>query len=143
MLHAGGVLGFAAFVVWIVVSIPSARRLGHETMQLGFSGAPITPDLSRQFAVPAAAPAPSERPDQVAVTDRPAPEHKDQLPSASAPIVSTPHARRDHQTAAASDDCARDAASGPTNRPADTAASWSGNDPADGARFNHQANRPR
>jgi hypothetical protein len=90
MLHAGGVLGFAAFVVWIVVSIPSARRLGHETMQLGFSGAPITPDLSRQFAVPAAAPAPSERPDQVAVTDRPAPEHKDQLPSASAPIVSTP-----------------------------------------------------
>ena len=23
MLHAGGVLGFAAFVVWIVVSIPT------------------------------------------------------------------------------------------------------------------------
>jgi hypothetical protein len=93
MLHAGGALGFAAFVVWVVVSIPSARRLGHETMQLGFSGAPIPPDLSRQAAVPAAVPAPSERPDQVAVTDRPAPQHKDQLaavPSASAPIISTP-----------------------------------------------------
>ena len=94
MLHAGGVLGFAAFVVWIVVSIPSAPRLGHETMQSGFSGAPIPPDLSRQAAVPAAVPAPSERPDaQVAVTDRPAPQHKDQLaavPSASAPIISTP-----------------------------------------------------
>jgi hypothetical protein len=98
MLHAGGVLGFAAFVVWVVVSIPSARRLGHETMQLGFSGAPLPPDLSRQFAVPAAVPAPSERPDQVAVTDRSAPEHKDQpdsvgsaaVPSASAPIISTP-----------------------------------------------------
>ena len=98
MLHAGGVLGFAAFVVWVVVSIPSARRLGHETMQLGFSGAPLPPDLSRQVAVPGAVPAPSERPDQVAVTDRSAPEHKDQpdsvgsaaVPSASAPIISTP-----------------------------------------------------
>ena len=98
MLHAGGVLGFTAFVVWVVVSIPSAR-LGHETMQSRFSGAPIPPDLSTQAAVPAAVPAPSERPDaQVAVSDRPTPEHKDQrdsvgsaaVPSPSAPIVSTP-----------------------------------------------------
>jgi hypothetical protein len=80
MLHAGGVLGFAAFVVWVVVSTPSARRLGHEAVQSRFSGAPNPPDLSRQAAVPAAVPAPSENPDtQGAVTDRPAPQHTRQI----------------------------------------------------------------
>jgi hypothetical protein len=87
MLHAGGVHGFAAFVVWVVVSTPSARRSGHEAVQSYFSGAPILPDLGRQAAVPAAVPAPSENRDaQVAVTNRPAPEHTrqidpDELPS--------------------------------------------------------------
>jgi hypothetical protein len=86
LLHAGGALGFAAFAVWVVVS------MGDETMQSRFSDAPIPPD-----AVPAAVPALSERLDsQVAVSDRPTQEHQREpvgsaaVPSASAPTVSTP-----------------------------------------------------
>jgi hypothetical protein len=56
-LRAGGVLGFAALIAWVVVSIPGARRFGHETLQASLSGATVSGDTARQAAAapPAAA----------------------------------------------------------------------------------------
>jgi hypothetical protein len=54
-LRAAGVLGFAALIAWLVVSIPSARRFGHETMQASLSGTPATSDAERQAAAAPAA----------------------------------------------------------------------------------------
>jgi len=51
-LRAGGVLGFAALIAWVVVSIPGARRFGHETLQAGLSGATLSADPVRQAAAP-------------------------------------------------------------------------------------------
>jgi hypothetical protein len=38
LLRTASVLGFAALVAWVAVSMPAARRLGTELMQAGFSG---------------------------------------------------------------------------------------------------------
>lgn len=54
-LRATGVLGFAALIAWVVVSIPSARRLGHEAMQASLTGAPAASDAERQAAAAPAA----------------------------------------------------------------------------------------
>jgi hypothetical protein len=71
-LRAAGVLGFAALVAWVVVSIPSARRFGHEALQANLSGAPAASDAERQAAAfPAATAMHQDRTDaQAAIVEK-------------------------------------------------------------------------
>lgn len=61
-LRAGGVLGFAALIAWVVVSIPGLRLIGSEAVQASFPGTSISTYLGGP--VPPSATATRTRPER-------------------------------------------------------------------------------
>jgi hypothetical protein len=90
-LRAAGVLGFAALIAWVVVSIPSLRLIGSEVVQASFPGTSISAYLGGPIRSTIAAKTRPERSSaQAVLADKAVPESRRVQDAASRPEPSEP-----------------------------------------------------
>jgi hypothetical protein len=90
-LRAGGVLGFAALVAWVVVSIPSLRLIGSEAVQATFPGTSISAYLGAPIPPTIATKTRPERPSaQTILADKAVQEARRAQEAASRPEPNEP-----------------------------------------------------